>query len=44
MQAIRRMMGADIGRIDPFPIGKTRNTIARPEDFDAPTQPRRPQR
>lgn len=44
MQAIRRMMGADIGRIDPFPIGKTRNTITRPEDFDAPTQPRRPQR
>lgn len=44
MQAIRRMMGADVGRIDPFPIGKTRNTITRPEDFDAPTQPRRPQR
>jgi drug/metabolite transporter (DMT)-like permease len=43
MLAIQRMMGAEIGAIDPYPIGKTRHIIGQENDNDfdsrTPTRP-----
>jgi drug/metabolite transporter (DMT)-like permease len=43
MLAIQRMMGAEIGGIDPYPIGKTRHVIGQEDssdyDANAPTRP-----
>jgi hypothetical protein len=37
--AIQRMMGAELGAIDPFPIGKTRAMIREQQDALLETQP-----
>ncbi len=45
MLAIQRMMGAEIGAIDPYPIGKTRRVIgddSNDYDSSAPTRPASP--
>lgn len=34
MLAIQRMMGAEIGGIDPYPIGKTKHMLGWNEDYD----------
>lgn len=42
MIAIQRMMGAEIGGIDPYPIGKTRQIIENPAFYFEETQPAAP--
>jgi hypothetical protein len=34
MQAIRKMMGAEIGALDPFPISKSQQFIGNLDDYD----------